>query len=107
MLADKVMEIQGVGNTTLSLLKKQYAETQKGTDNLINAIQQGILTFSIKERMEELEQQKSELSVRIIKEKMTKPTLTKEQIVLWYHRFRKLNTNKLEHRRRLIDALIK
>ncbi len=106
MLADKVMEMQGAENTTLPLLKKQYAETQRGIDHLLNAIQQGILTPSTKERMEELEQQKSELSVQIMKEEMAKPTLTKEQIVFWFHRFRKLNTNKLEHRRRLIDSFI-
>ena len=105
-LADSVMELQGAENTTLPLLKKQYAETQKGIDNLLNAIQQGILTPSTKERMEELEQQKSELSVQIMKEEMAKPTLTKEQIVFWFHRFRKLNTNKLEHRRRLIDSFV-
>ena len=50
-------------------------------DNLLNAIQQGILTPSTKQRMEELEQQKSELSVQIMKEEMTKPSLTKDQIV--------------------------
>ena len=100
------MEMQSAENTALPLLKKQYAETQKGIDNLLNAIQQGILTPSTKARMEELEQQKSELSVQIIKEKMAKPTLTKEQIVFWFHRFRKLNTNKLEHRRRLIDSFV-
>ena len=75
-------------------------------DNLLNAIQQGILTPSTKQRMEELEQQKSELSVQIMKEEMTKPSLTKDQIVFWLYRFRKLNTDKLEHRRRLIDSFV-
>lgn len=106
MLADKVMEMQGAENTTLPLLKKQYAETQKGIDNLLNAIQQGILTASTKQRMEDLEHQKSELSVQIMKEEMAKPTLTKDQIIFWFNRLRKLNTNKLEHRRRLIDTFI-
>ena len=105
-LSDSVMELQGAENTALPLLKKQYAETQKGIDNLLNAIQQGILTPSTKERMEELERQKSELSVQIIKEEMAKPTLTRDQIIFWFHRFRKLNTNKLEHRRRLIDSFV-
>lgn len=106
MLADKVMEIQGAENTTLPLLKKQYAETQKGIDNLLNAIQQGVLTASTKQRMEELEHQKSELSVQIMKEEMAKATLTKDQIIFWFDRLRKLNTNKLEHRRRLIGTFI-
>lgn len=106
MLADKIMEMQGAENTTLPLLKKQYAGTQRSIDNLLNAIQQGILTPSTKQRMEDLERQKSELSVQIMKEEMAKPTLTKDQIIFWFDRLRKLNTNKLEHRRRLIDTFI-
>lgn len=105
-LADTVLEIQGTENTTLPLLRKQYAEIQRGIDNMLNAIQQGIITSSTKERLEELEQQKSEIAVKITKEEMRRPTLTKEQIVFWFERFRKLNTNKLEHRRRLIDSFI-
>ncbi len=105
-LADTVMEIQGAENTVLPLMKKQYAETQKGIDNLVNAIQQGIITPSTKERLEELEKQKNELSVQIIKEEMAKPTLTRDQIIFWFHRFRKYNVKRLDHRRRLIDSFV-
>ena len=78
----------------------------KAIDNLLNAIQQGILTFFTKQRMEELEQQKSNLSVQIMKEEMTKPSLTKDHIVFWLHRFCELNADKLEHRCRLIDSFV-
>ena len=105
-LADKAMALQGKENTTLPLLKKQYADTQKSIDNMLDAIQQGILTASTKERLESLEKQKSELSVQIVKEEMAKPMLSREQIVFWFHRFRKLDTKKLEHRRRLIDSFV-
>ena len=105
-IADTVMELQGMENTVLTILKKQYAEIQKAIDNMLNAIQQGILTDSTKERLENLEKQKSELSIQIVKEEMAKPTLTKDQIVFRFSRFRKLNTNKLEHRRRLIDSFV-
>ena len=105
-LTDTVMELQGKENTALPLLRKQYTDTQKAIDNMLNAIQQGILTASTKERLESLEEKKSELSTQIIKEEMTKPTLTREQVLFWFHRFRKLDTTKLEHRRRLIDSFV-
>ena len=105
-LTDTVMELQGKENTALPLLRKQYADTQKAIDNMLNAIQQGIVTASTKERLESLEEKKSELSTQIIKEEMTKPTLTREQVLFWFHRFRKLDTTKLEHRRRLIDSFV-
>lgn len=104
--ADTVMKLQSKENTALPLLKKRFADTQKSIDNMLNAIQQGILTASTKERLESLEKQKSELSVQIIKEEMAKPTLSREQIIFWFHRFRKLNTKKLDHRRRLIDSFV-
>ena len=105
-IAEKVVNVFGKENETLPLLRKQYDETQKAIDNLLYAIQQGILTPSTKQRMQELEQQKNELSTQIIKEEMAKPLITKEHILAFLERLRKLNTNKLEHRRRLIDTFI-
>ena len=105
-LADTVMKLQSKENTALPLLKKRFADTQKSIDNMLDAIQQGILTASTKELLESLEKQKSELSVQIIKEEMAKPTLSREQIIFWFHRFRKLNTKRLDHRRRLIDSFV-
>ena len=100
------MKLQSKENTVLPLLKKRFADTQKSIDNMLDAIQQGILTASTKERLESLEKQKSELSVQIIKEEMAKPTLSREQIIFWFYRFRKLNTKRLDHRRRLIDSFV-
>jgi DNA invertase Pin-like site-specific DNA recombinase len=105
-IADRAIEALNTESSILPSLRKQYAEIQRGIDNMLNAIQQGIITSSTKERLEKLEQQKSEIAVQITKEEMCRPTLTKEQIVFWFERFRKLNTNKLEHRRRLIDSFI-
>ncbi|MCM1364118.1 MAG: recombinase family protein [Faecalibacterium sp.] len=105
-LVDKVMEFLGKGNDNLPILQKQYTEAQKCIDNLLNAMQQGIITASTKQRMEELEQQKSELSVQIIKEEMSRPKFTKDEALCWFYRFRKLNPKKLEHRRKLIDNFV-
>ena len=105
-VADTIMEIQGKENTVLPMLRKQYADIQRGIDNLLNAIQQGIVTPSTKQRLEDLEKQKSDISVQIIKEETSKPLLTKEQILFWFHRFRKYNTRRLYHKRRLIDSFI-
>ncbi len=39
-------------------------------------------------------------------EEMARPTITKENILCYFEQFRKLNTNKIEHRRRLIDSFV-
>lgn len=104
-LADMAFDRQGT-NTTLPILHQQYAETERSINNFLNAIQQGIITESTKKRLEELEQLKSEISVQIAKEEIKQPTLSRDQILFWFYRLRKMDVKKLEHRRKLIDSFI-
>ena len=105
-LADCMMEEMGKENATLPLLRRNLAETEKGIENLLNAIQMGIFTPSTKQRLEDLEQQRKDLSLQIAKEEMAQPTLTRDQILFWLYRFRELNPEKIEHRRRLINSFV-
>lgn len=45
------MALQKKESTDLPLLKKQLAETEKGINNMLNAIQTGIFTPSTKQRL--------------------------------------------------------
>ena len=89
-IVEMVMQLQDQENTTLPLLKKQLKETETGIQNMLNAIQAGILTSSTKERLEALEAQKKELEVRITEEKLAKPKLSADFVKFWLTRFRKL-----------------
>ena len=60
-IAAMLLDMQERENTNLPLLTEQLKETQRGIDNLLNAIQQGIFTKSTKGRLEELEAAKEEL----------------------------------------------
>ena len=93
-------------SSALPILRQQLAEIEKGIDNLVNAIQAGILTASTKQRLEHLEAEKSEISVQILKEEIAKPTVTKEDILAYLIKYRKLNMKQLDHRRRLIDSFV-
>ena len=75
-LIDTLMELQKKESTDLPLLKKQLAETEKGINNMLNAIQTGIFTPSTKQRLDELEKTKSQLEVSILQEEMHKLILT-------------------------------
>ena len=79
-IVDSVFELQGRENTELPLLKKNLAETEKSIENMLNAIQQGVLTSSTKERLEKLEQTKTTLETEIMKTELKRPHFTKEQI---------------------------
>lgn len=105
-MADIIMEMQSKENQTIPYLKKQLAETEKGITNMLNAIEQGIFTASTKGRLDELEERKSLLETSILNEEMTKSRLTREQIIFWLYRFRKLNTKEEKQRKRLIDGFV-
>ena len=105
-IAAMLLDLQERENTNLPLLTEQLREAQRGIDNLLNAIQQGIFTKSTKSRLEELEAAKEELEIKIANEKLAKPKLTEEQILFYLHKFRVLDMSKQSHRQRLIDTFI-
>ena len=105
-IVDKALELQSRESSDLPLLERQLRETEKAIDNMLNAIQQGVLTSSTKKRLDELELAKSDIEVRIIQEQMQKPLLTKEQLTYWICRFRATDVTNREQRQRLVDIFI-
>ncbi len=102
----EVMELQEQENTTLPLLEKQMREVENGIENMLNAIQAGVLTNSTKSRLEKLEAQQKELEVRIAEEKIARPRLSENQVRFWLTRFRKLAPNVKSHRETLINTFV-
>ena len=105
-ITDLVMEIQAKENTDLPLFRKQLAETETAIGNMLNAIQQGIFNQHTKQRFDELERQKSEIEVRILKEEIERPFLKREQIIFWLRRFREFDIADYEQRQLLIDTFV-
>ena len=102
----KVMELQDRENTNRPLYEKQLRDAESGIQNMLNAIQAGILTSSTKERLEQLEETKRELEARIAEEKLAKPKIKEEFIRFWLMRFRKLDMSLKDQRQALVDTFI-
>lgn len=88
-LADGILE-QGKkiaeDESVLNLLTAEYAATERGINHLLSAIEQGIITQSTKERLEQLEEKRTELNAKIACEKArAMQTITKEQILEYLH----------------------
>ena len=105
-IVSSVMELQNKENTNLPLYEKQLRNTETGIQNMLNAIQAGILTSSTKERLEALEAQKKDLEAKIAEEKLAKPVMKEEFVRFWLLHFRKLDLSKKEQRQALIDTFI-
>ena len=105
-IVSMLMNLQDRENVNLPLYEQQLRETDTAIQNLLNAIQQGILTKSTKGRLEELEATKEELETKIACEKLAKPKVSAEFMTFWLHRFRKLDVRQKSHRKMLIDTFI-
>ena len=105
-IVSMVMDLQDRENTSLPLYEQQLREAETGIQNLLNAIQQGILTKSTKTRLEELEATKEDLEIKIANEKIAKPRISPEFVAFWLHKFRKLDVRQQSHRKMLIDAFV-
>lgn len=90
----------------LSGLKASLSETEKRINNLMKAIEQGILTETTKSRLEELENDKRTLVSEIAGEELKKPLLTKDHIVYWLQSFRNGDIDNEDYRRRIVDTLV-
>ncbi|MGN0814523.1 MAG: hypothetical protein ACI4MH_04740, partial [Candidatus Coproplasma sp.] len=105
-LTDRIYILQGEENPRIPHLKEQLDEIEKRISNIMDAIEQGIITDSTKDRLSQLESKKKELEITILQEKIKKPFLTKDQIRFGIEKFRKLDITTQDGKRRLIDGFV-
>jgi hypothetical protein len=106
MLVDLLIKLQSQENTELPLLQKQLADVNTAANNILNAIQQGILNEFTKQRLDELLERKEQLEIAILQEQIVKPVISKEQIHFWLDGFKKLDMDNYENRRIIIDIFV-
>lgn len=87
-------------------MKSQLKDCENAIENMLNAIQMGIVTASTKTRLEKLEKQKEELQVSILQAQLQRPNYTKEQIVSWINRFKYGKADDPNYQRQIIDTFL-
>ena len=105
-LVEVLFELQTAANPRLPQLKTQLSDVLKKIENILQAIEQGIIFESTRDRLAGLEKQKSELEISILEEQIERPILTREQIRFGVERFKKLNIDKSADKKCLIDSFI-
>ena len=101
-----LMELQNAENSLLPLYEKQLRDTNNAIRDLLSAIEQGLLTRSTKERLDELEAARDNLESKIACEKLSKPRISEEQLRFFLHRFRSMNVEQQSQRKMLIDTFV-
>ena len=106
LLVDKLLEYQSRENTRLPVLQAELKEVKRRIDNLVAAIEQGILTPSTRARMDELEQQREALETSVLQEQIEKPPITREQILFWFDQFRHGDPADMAFQEKVIDCFV-
>ena len=105
-ITDKLWEMQGAESYDLKILERQLSEIDTGIENMVNAIQQGIITPSTKQRLASLEQQKAQMEQQILKEKIARPVLSRGQIKCFLDSFKNTDVTDEAQRQHLIDCFV-
>ena len=105
-LIDSLLEFQESENTDLKILQQQLSKTNKKIDNMLNAIEQGIITKSTKKRLDELESTKENLETEIAKENISHPLLTREQYQQFFNNAKVADMKDQVQRKALINYFV-
>jgi hypothetical protein len=104
-LAEKIFEIHKNrlnDQSLLNLLTADYTEIEKSINNLLKAMEQGIITSSTKERLQMLEEKKAELSIKITAEQTRNKLLITKDEILQY-----LQKQVKKRPKTMIDSFVK
>lgn len=107
-IADNLIRINEKRNESpyLSKLICDKAESEKKINNILSAIEEGIFTPSTKERLLALEAEVKNLEAAITEENIKKPPLTKEAVLWFLNRLKKLNYSDEQCKDQLVKTLI-
>lgn len=88
-------------------LKKRLREVEKAQINILRAIEAGVFNDMTKARMDELDEQKSELQAQIAEEEYAKTGLaTRDTILAWLYSQREKDLNDRASQRQLIETFV-
>ena len=110
-IADKIIELNQLEDDSTSLINAyeiELKELEKKIDNIMTAIEDGLATPRMKNRIAELEKREQQLQEQIDfeKHKICNSMLTKEQIVYWITMFKEGDIHSEEFTDRLIDLFV-
>ena len=108
-IADRVMEIQqkqAADDSEVTYYTHRLGEVKTSINNIIKAIEQGIITASTKDRLQELENEKIDIAAALEKAKIKAPQLGKEQVVYFLKKLRCGSIDDIKYRRNIISTFI-
>lgn len=108
-IADRVVEIQEKEHNDKSMLlyyQKQLSDTNIAINNIMKAIEAGIITDTTRKRLIELEATRENIKIEIEKEKIVRPIINREQVIYFLNRFKSGIVDDPAYQKEIIDMFI-
>ena len=105
-IADMAVAYQAEDNPRLPTLRAQLRDVNKRIGNLVSAIEEGVASATTRQRLDELEQQRTGLETSICQEEMKHPELAKDQILQWLQQIKNLDLDDLRVQRQVVDCFV-
>ena len=91
---------------TLKRISKLIRDNEKGTANLVKALEAGKAADVISAQIEKRQQEKADLEAQLAMEKIQRPVLKYDQLKFFFERFTKGDPNDINYRKALVDIFI-
>lgn len=109
-IADCIITLQEKEKDTSMLqgIKSELKTVKTGIQNLLKAIEQGIITDTTKDRLVALEQRQMQLDgqLKIEEHKLSAPKVTKEHVIYWLEKFKQGDADDEVYRKQVIDTFV-
>ena len=107
-VADRCMEYQNreKDRSALNALEARQKDNEKAIQNMMAAIEAGIITPSTKTRLMELEAERAQIEKGIAKELIAEPALERDHVIYFLERFRDGDVNDEMYRAFLVDTFL-
>lgn len=108
-IADRVTEIQREernDKSTLDYLTARLKETQNAINNIMKAIEAGVISETTGERLRELETDREQIKIDIKKEEIALPVIEREQVIYFLNQFKNCDIEDKEYQRQIIDIFV-
>jgi DNA invertase Pin-like site-specific DNA recombinase len=108
-IAHRIWLLQSENDTReddIAYFKKKLQENKKAIDNIVKAVEKGLGTDTLLERLQTLESEKTAIEGELAYYKATDFGLSEEQLCFFLESFLKPDDNYEEYKRRIIDCFV-
>lgn len=108
-IADTVIEFQNTHSNKdeIKRLQSELSDVKKKINNIVDAIESGIITATTKERLETLEANRSKIEGQIALKKAEMPVVDRDKILEWMNSFARANIHDKKIQAQLFKAFVK